>query len=660
VRSREVQQRSDHRRRRFKYIDNKFEIFFSKKTIKDSLIIKIPLNIPEFEVGGMFFELSPKFYQNPQDFKFFISNKKSAVNSLKSKLQTDLDPSRTILTIKYSSRDPELTAKVVNTIANLFVDKILEMKRFKTSSILKTFGEQLIVAQKNLQEAETKLEEYRKTHPFLNLSSDLTQQVQQFSDLEFELKKSRNSLKQLKEIVSNDQRNPTEKSILKKEILSFLRSENVPSADVLLIDYNSLLTQEETLLSTFPESHPQVIEIRKKLSDLEKRIENLLVQYRDELESRIKNNQEEMRSLESKLRQLPGQETILAKLIRDKDVKEKIYSDILIKYNEARVADAAIIPDAYLLDTAMIPEQTNSKLIQYLILIFGLILSFGIAIGTIVLWDFFNPAIKDESDLKYDVDIPVIGTIPVIGKDEEIPKVWDPKEKYKIDPKLITSDYAPNIIGEKYRTIRTHILFQNGGEKSLHSLLVTSLNANEGKSLNVSNIAITIAQQKLLTVLVDVDLRRGVLHHSFVCEKKPGLTDLLNSRVEISKENIQKILQKTHVPNLYLIASGSPVPNPSELIGSQRMRKFVEVLENSFDFVLFDSPPLIVAADAVILSRVVNKILFVVKAGITKKKQLINTIEQFETLKEKSLGIILNGVPLNIKKSKYNYTYYQY
>ncbi len=643
-----------------KFTKEKYRVYYSNNKVKNVLMFELFRSQHRFAVGGMSFEFNPSFLPKPRSVNFTIEEKKNTVNRLRKKITTSLDASRTLLTIRYTGTDPVLTARVANKIADLFVKKTLELKRYKTIAVLKTLGEQLTVARKNLQSAENALEQYRSKNPMLTLSPNLNDDLQQLSNIEVELKAINEDKKMLDDLGQANQTATQDPSTSLKEKLSFLQSRDVPSAQVLLADYNNLLAQRQALLAKYPETHPNVVEVQQRISDVEKRIKELISNFREDLSTRLANNNRKQRNLNNKLRNLPAQETVLAKLVRDKQVNERLFSSVLEKYNEAKIADAAVIPDAYLLDYAMVPERTSNTVFFILVGIIGLIFSFAGGIASVVLWDLVNPSIKDETDIKYDIHLPILSSIPVIGSEESIPKFVDEKDKFKIDSKLITSDYAPNIIGEKYRTLRTHLLFSEKEHMRIKSIVVTSLNANEGKSLNISNLAITIAQQKIPTVLIDTDLRRGVLHRSFVCEKRPGISDLLNSRADINVANVQKIIQKTHVPNLFLISSGTQIPNPSELIGSFRMKQLISVLNDKFGFILFDSPPISVTTDAVILSTLVDKVLFIVRSGRTKKKQLMQIVEQFEGMKEKTLGIIINGTEFKIDKTNYNYSYYHY
>jgi capsular exopolysaccharide synthesis family protein len=202
-------------------------------------------------------------------------------------------------------------------------------------------------------------------------------------------------------------------------------------------------------------------------------------------------------------------------------------------------------------------------------------------------------------------------------------------------------------------------LFGNNKER-VKSLFVTSLNPNEGKSLNAGNMAITFAQQKLPTLLIDADLRRGVLHNSFACKKKPGLSDILYSSADITDENIRKIIQQTHIPNLYLLSSGRPVPNPSEILGGQRGREIVSFLTKRFGFVIIDTPPIMVTADSVIISQYVESGLFVIGAGKTNVAEVKEKIYEYGDFGKKIIGILLNYAEDEIKKDRYQYSYYNY
>jgi capsular exopolysaccharide synthesis family protein len=210
-----------------------------------------------------------------------------------------------------------------------------------------------------------------------------------------------------------------------------------------------------------------------------------------------------------------------------------------------------------------------------------------------------------------------------------------------------------------YRSLRTKILLHLQSEAH-KMLVVTSLNVAEGKSLTASNLSIVMAQQKLRTLLIDGDMRKGVQHHSFVLEKKPGLSELLSSPDDLINLPINTFLQKTHIPNLSLLSCGMPIPNPAECMNSNKFRNLVSVLTKWFDVVVLDTPPLRVAVDAAILPEAFDHYIIVARAAKTSLDALEKKVNDFPGLRQKVLGIVLNGSPVDKKMYNYAYSYYRH
>jgi capsular exopolysaccharide synthesis family protein len=191
-------------------------------------------------------------------------------------------------------------------------------------------------------------------------------------------------------------------------------------------------------------------------------------------------------------------------------------------------------------------------------------------------------------------------------------------------------------------------------------LVVTSLNPAEGKSVTAANLSIVMAQQKLRTLLIDGDLRRGVQHHSFLLEKKPGLSDILSSPDEIATLPVNSFIQKTHIPNLSLLSCGMPIPNPAECMNSDKFRELAHVLAEWFDVIVLDTPPLRVAVDAAILPDAFRHYVLVVRAAKTDLVAMERKVRDFPGLHQKILGIVLNGAPFDKKMHDYAYSYYHH
>ena len=207
---------------------------------------------------------------------------------------------------------------------------------------------------------------------------------------------------------------------------------------------------------------------------------------------------------------------------------------------------------------------------------------------------------------------------------------------------LITLSDPRSPAAEAYRTLRTNIDFYSL-ERSIHTLLVTSVAPNENKSITVANLAVSMAQGDKQTILVDADVRRPALHTLFGLNNDKGLTSLFID----AKGPIEPALQSVNVPNLQVLVSGPLPPNPAELLGSQRMLDVIEALKSRADIVLFDAPPVIAVTDASVLGTRVDGALLVVQAGQTRREQAKRARQQLEKLHIRVIGAVLSGASLD-------------
>jgi capsular exopolysaccharide synthesis family protein len=162
-----------------------------------------------------------------------------------------------------------------------------------------------------------------------------------------------------------------------------------------------------------------------------------------------------------------------------------------------------------------------------------------------------------------------------------------------------------------------------------------------------------MAQQRSNTLLVDADLRRGVLHNTFGITKEPGFTNFLTN-----SHTFPQIIHETYIPNLSVISCGSLLPNPSELLGSLQMKRFLEQAQRRFEFVIFDSPPLNAATDAVVIGTQVDGVVLVVRVGVTNREIAKAKLEMFKNVPAKILGVVLNGGDANLAHEAYSYYHY--
>ena len=212
---------------------------------------------------------------------------------------------------------------------------------------------------------------------------------------------------------------------------------------------------------------------------------------------------------------------------------------------------------------------------------------------------------------------------------------------------LITRSNPRSPVAEAYRQLRTNIQFSSP-DRRLKTLLITSTHPEEGKSTILANLATTFAQTGSRVILVDCDLRRPSLHRIFGVRNSAGLTSVV---LDAGAKEFP--YQDSGVPNLRLLCSGPLPPNPSELLGSRRMAEIIEQLTSDADYVLFDSPPVVVVTDAAILASKVDGVMLVVYAGRTRRELAKRAKALLDKVNANLLGVILNNVKYDASLHKY-------
>lgn len=213
---------------------------------------------------------------------------------------------------------------------------------------------------------------------------------------------------------------------------------------------------------------------------------------------------------------------------------------------------------------------------------------------------------------------------------------------------------------EMFKNLRTNIQFMNAdSEKKV--MVITSTVPGEGKSFVSANLAAAFAQIDKKVLIIDTDMRKGRQYTLFNLRPRPGLSNYLSGVVDQdfkgNKDNIENYIQATYIDNLYLIAAGSVPPNPSELLVSSKMEKIKDKLIDKFDVIIFDAPPCLIVADALIISRLVDFNIIVSAQNITKKEDLIKAKETIEKVGGKVAGIVLNKVQMSSKSYENSYYY---
>jgi capsular exopolysaccharide synthesis family protein len=324
-------------------------------------------------------------------------------------------------------------------------------------------------------------------------------------------------------------------------------------------------------------------------------------------------------------------------LQRDAATNRQVFEGLLQRTRETGISRELKTSSIRIVDGAEVPRgPARPKPLTNLPL--GLFGGGMLALGLAFFFEYLDNRIKSPDEIKLHLALPFLGMVPAISG----------KQLEGIPPLL--SNGAPANFAEAFHAIRTNVLFSSA-EEGAKSIVITSTGPGEGKTVVAANLALALAQAGQRVLLLDADMRQPRIHELFRLKQEPGLSNVL-----VGKAKASEAVKKSGLPGLWIMPSGTHPPNPSELLGSGRFRDFVVGLREHFDWVLFDSPPVMAVTDATVLAHWVTGVLFVVGAEMTSRQTAQVAIENLEAAKGRLLGAILNRVAF--ERHGYYYSHY--
>ncbi|HLT23708.1 MAG TPA: polysaccharide biosynthesis tyrosine autokinase, partial [Ignavibacteria bacterium] len=362
------------------------------------------------------------------------------------------------------------------------------------------------------------------------------------------------------------------------------------------------------------------------------------------LNSRIGSLGQALNYYESKFDLLPTQSIELAKLERVRNSTEKLYLILEEKYQEAMINERSRLGNASVLDPGF-ENYGPVKPDRPRIMIFGAAIGLILGILFAFLRNYFDRTIKTPDDIenKGGSLLSWIPNIEALGPSGDI------------ESEFVVFLRPTSAVSESFKALRTRIQYSKLESKPLQTLLITSSIPSEGKTLVSVNLAGSFAQAGKKVLLLDCDLRKPKVHTFFKEERYPGLSDYLFQNVKF-----EDIIRETGMPGLQFITSGTIPPNPSELLGSIQMKKFLDMLREKYDYIILDSPPLITVTDSEILFNITDGTVLIAQANKTPIETFWKTYNTLYTKNPHNLlGCVLNN--FNFKSTYgYYYNYYYY
>ncbi len=355
------------------------------------------------------------------------------------------------------------------------------------------------------------------------------------------------------------------------------------------------------------------------------------------------------------------------RLTRTKEVLENTLNILINRREEARIRIASAQGGVKIIDYASEPKPVRRGRTQKMAI--GALMTLIFSVILVMVIGSYDNRILDIQSISH-LGKEILGTIPIMGKDGEQKKKKHDEQKKRDEQKTkqskverrsrgkIVTHNEKTLAAEVFRSIRIILQFI-ARDKNKKVFILSSPNAQEGKSINTANIGATFAYVGKKTLIIDLDLRRASQHEYFETEKKPGISDYLIDGVPL-----EQVITETFIPGLYLIPVGKHISNPAELIASNAMRELVLKVRDMFDVVLIDSPPILVCSDPLSAAEYTDGMILVCRMEQTKIPSMEFAIDAAERLNIEIVGIIINHTSQRFGKSyyylSYKYTNYGY
>ncbi|HTP10126.1 MAG TPA: polysaccharide biosynthesis tyrosine autokinase [Anaerolineae bacterium] len=360
----------------------------------------------------------------------------------------------------------------------------------------------------------------------------------------------------------------------------------------------------------------------------------------DALKAQISDRQTEINAIGTPTG--PSKESELARLQTELAQLRQSLAYLLQSYENIRLAEAQSTSNIVVVEPATLPTSpVRPRTFQNTLL--GALVGLMLSVGLVFLIEYLDDRIRSPEQIDKVLRLPVVGLIAKMGNG------YHGTGKHR----LIAVREPRSPVVEAFRSLRTNIQFA-GVDQPIRTLLVTSAGPSEGKSTVAANLAVVMAQTGLKVALIDADLRRPTLHKLFNQINRSGLTDMILR----DPSQWSGLAIASGVPNLSLLLSGSLPPNPSELLGSKRMRQLLDHLHQSYDMVIIDAPPLLPVTDALVLSSLTNGVLLVIDYGSTRIGEAVHGKTQLDQSGARILGVVMNKIPTGRRGYSYYYRHY--
>ena len=550
-----------------------------------------------------------------------------------------LNKESSIISIKFKNSNKHKATDFVNKLCEVYIDMTFEEKNHLNVATIDFVNSQINAISDSLAIAEARKEAFQQSNNTFNLTSDAEYLFEKAN--EFETKRAEETTKKAYYDYLTNYINQTD--LNEGLVAPSTMGVDDPLLSKLVVSLTDLILEKQRLSTTLTPQSPKMKELLGQMETVRNQIKESLKNIQEV--SQINENElnRQQNALQLEIDQLPTTHRNMINIERQFKYNDEIYNFLYTKRAEAEIAKNAALPDHKVIDKARFATKVYPRTAANFLL--ALIIGIAIPAAYILLRYFTKNTIDSKDDLEKLSTAPIIGFIPNFPADSN---------------RLVVFDKPRSQISETFRSLRTNIKYILGNETDEGKIiLITSSLPNDGKSLISVNVASIFAISGKKTLLIGYDLRKPSLHKIFGLNATHGLTSYMVGRYELDD-----VLQATEFNNFDVLVAGPVPPNPSELIDSDKNRALLKELKKRYDYIILDTPPVNLIADAQCLAKESDINLFVVRSEQTNKAAFKISLAELIEKNDVKVHFVFNDIKTVAQKygygARYDKGYYGY
>lgn len=586
--------------------------------------------------------INPKLIEQRIKFFFFVNDIKQLVRIYQHKLQISIDEKKSsVITLSTTGPIPEQEVDYLNKLAEVYIRTNLEEKNRASENVIKFIDLQLAQVSDTLSKIEKRLQEFRYENGIYDIKLEENFSTSRLNELQTNKFNNELQLRYCKYIRDYLDRKADFREVIAPSTFDI----NDPVFNAAVNNLISLYNEYSLLSVSQTEKSPNYKILETKIEAARKILLESLNEIENSLRYSQRVTQDAIANEEKKLFDLPPVERRLMAIQREYDINNNIFSFLLQKRAEAGISKASNIADSKVLDIARIENAALIKPNRAKVYTLSLILGLAIPLAIILLMEFLNNKITDLRIVGRLKKASFIGAVGHNSKESEIP----------------VFEFPRSALAESFRGLRSNLNYLLR-EKSEKIILITSTISGEGKTFCAVNLSTILAMSGKKTLLASFDLRKPKLHRYFDLPNTTGISTFM-----INQATLDEIIMATNISNLYLMPSGPVPPNPAELLETEKMRELTTTIKDQFDYIIIDSPPIAIVADAIILSEYADATLYIARYNYSTKDVVDLADELADRQQLKRVYLLINDVKVpgyygysSYYASRYGYSSYHY